>query len=73
MNACNKFKSSSKRWRTNNRRSVNECERSLTLNNPGIFIWKYDNLNIKAKERKKDGIYTDKIYDKNYDEGNDYQ
>ena len=47
--------------------------RSLTPNNIGIFIWKYNCLNIKAKKQKECRIWTHKIYDKNGDGGNDYQ
>ncbi len=57
---------------TYNRRSVNECAWSLTLNNPGIFIWKYDGLHIKAKEMQK-GWNLYKIYDKDDNGGNDCQ
>ena len=66
--------SHSNQWdeETNNGISVNEYTRSLTLNNPGIFIWKYDGLHIKAKKYIKCGLWTYKIYDKDGSGGNDY-
>ena len=52
----------------NNGRSVNKYLRSLTTNNPGILIFKYDCLDIKAEKCKGSGICTYKIYDKDGDE-----
>ena len=58
----------------NNERSVNKHAGGLAPNNPGIFILKYDNQPIEAKEDKNGEICTHKIYDKDDDDGgNDYQ
>ena len=52
---------------SNNGRNANKYARSLAPNNPGIFIFKYEDLHIKVEKHKEDGIYTHKIYSKDID------
>ena len=46
---------------------------TLASYNPGIFIWKSDDLLFKSEKDKEGGICTQNIYNKDEDGGNDYQ
>ena len=58
---------------SDNRRCANKFARSFPSNDTGINIQKYDDSHIRAEKDKEGVICSQKIEDKGWDGGNNYQ